>query len=266
MHASITVITVTRGRPDMLVRAIYSVKQQDFKGAIKHLILIDGCDKTKKFLDDSFCRTEQLEWIVYHRRNGEMSGPSRLGYLRNSAIQITKSDNIAFLDDDNIFESNHISSLVNVYQKSSFDAVHSYRQLFHQDGRPFLEHRSPWRRRTEEGQIRYNELEKRGVFVRGSNIMRDCVDPKGTPNPIRTVDTNEWLIGREVLVCYPFSETYSYEDWKTTNTEDKKLLHQFVDNDISIGCSRLATLRYFLGGYSNTFENCDSDHRWYAPK
>ena len=54
MNDTITVLTVTRQRPDLLQRAIHSVKQQDYQGAIQHLILIDGCMKSYRMLEQHY--------------------------------------------------------------------------------------------------------------------------------------------------------------------------------------------------------------------
>ena len=40
---------------------------------------------------------------------------------------------------------------------------------------------------------------------------------------------------------------------------------EFIENEIGIMSSNLATLKYYLGGYSNAFDNCDLSHRWLEP-
>ena len=46
----ITVITVTKNRPNLLIRAIETVKKQTYPN-IKHLIIIDECLKTYEMLE-----------------------------------------------------------------------------------------------------------------------------------------------------------------------------------------------------------------------
>ena len=261
----ITIITITRGRPSLLRRAIKSVKDQIFNGEIQHLIIVDACTRTQDFLVKNFKRSPQLEWILFERGSQDVSGPNRLARLRNIAVHSSKYEMIAFLDDDNVFECNHLSSLAYLARDTGIPAVYSYRQLLYANGEPFLEHRSPWRRDIKASRERYKELCKVGVFKLGSNIMYDRADSLKHPNPIRTVDTNEWLFNGSLLLHLPFVESYTHNDWVENNTEDKKLVQQIIRQEIPTSCTQLPTLKYYLGGYSNTFEACDPEHRWISP-
>jgi len=49
---SITVITVTRNRPQLLERAILSVRSQDYPGHVMHLIIVDDCNQTVHALEE----------------------------------------------------------------------------------------------------------------------------------------------------------------------------------------------------------------------
>jgi hypothetical protein len=97
------------------------------------------------------------------------------------------------------------------------------------------------------------DLAAKGVFQPGSNIVRDRVDPWGHPDPARTVDMGEWLFDRKLLLDHQFCTEYSAEDWFNITTEDDKLMEDLVNNGITVACSELPTLRYYLGGYSNAF-------------
>ena len=48
----ITVITITKNRPNLLERAIKTVKEQTYNN-IKHLIIIDDCPVTLKMLEEN---------------------------------------------------------------------------------------------------------------------------------------------------------------------------------------------------------------------
>lgn len=251
---SITVITITRGRPDLLVRAIASVDAQTYSGLITHRILIDDCPATASMLTETFDASRgALEWRFMQREMDDLDGPSRLARLRNIAVQISTSNYIAFLDDDNEFEPNHVSSLVDCALVTECQAVHSWRRLYESDGTPYREPRMPWKRDRLEGVRLYEELSVKGVFVPGSNVVRDRADPKGHPDPTRTVDMGEWLFDRHLLMEFPFCERYSHQDWLDVIPEDYKLLQELIDQDVHIASTKLPTLRYYLGGYSNTF-------------
>jgi len=124
-------------------------------------------------------------------------------------------------------------------------------QILWRDGNPYLESRMPWKRDLEESKRLYTELCIKGVFQPGSNIMRDRADPWDHPDPVRTVDTGEWLLERALLLEHPFCEYYTDADLAEMTTEDDKLLQTLVEHRIRIVCSELPTLRYYLGGYSN---------------
>jgi hypothetical protein len=67
------------------------------------------------------------------------------------------------------------------------------------------------------------------------------------------VDTSEWLFERELLLHVPFCEVYDHRDWLDVVPEDNKLLTTLVELGIPIACTHMPSLRYYLGGYSNSF-------------
>lgn len=248
---AITVITVTRERPALLARAIRSVLVQDYRGPVTHLVLIDGCPATISWLRSA--RHSLCSWMAVPRRPGQRSGPARLAKLRNLAVRLAKTRWIAFLDDDNEYEANHLSSLMACAQSSGSPAVHSQRTIYWSDGQPYLEQRMPWKRDKQLGRLIYKDLCDKGVFTPGSNVICDRADPKGHPDPARMVDTSEWVFQRSLLLETPFCETYSLRDWLAVIPEDNKLLQRLVADEIPIAGTGLPTLRYHLGGYSNAF-------------
>ncbi len=252
MTDTITVITLTRKRPNLLKRAIASVHSQDYPGQVTHLIIIDDCFETAQTMtkidDGSF--NKRLISHFETREPGEHSGPARCAYLRNLAVQMASTHWVAFLDDDNEYEPNHLSSLMACAFETKHSAVYSYRKIYQFDGTPYLERRFPWVRDPEEGKKVYEFLCTKGVLTHDSNILRGMVDPKGYSNPTRIVDTSEWLLARSLLIQYPFPP-FTEEELMTTMCEDDKLLELLVEQEVPISTTKLATLRYYLGGYSN---------------
>lgn len=255
MAGSVTVVTLTRGRINLLKRAIYSVNCQDYSGLIKHLVIIDDCPTTRNFLETSFDLPDNLIWNFIDRVKEEKSGPTRVARLRNYAVEAATTKWISFLDDDNEFESDHISSLISCAKRTGYDAVHSHMKIFWRNGEPYLEPRLPWCRDIKEGKRQYAELSTMGIFQSGSNIVKDRADPLAHPHPVRTVDMGEWLLKRALLLKYPFCTEYNIEDWKNVITEDDKLMQTLIENRVPITCTEQPTLRYYLGGYSNNFES-----------
>lgn len=254
-----TVITITRRRPCLLWRALLSVQGQRYTGVIQHLVIIDDCEESVRLLSSFDAQTVNVSWVSLQRTSCERYSPAHLSKLRNYAVRIAQYDHIAFLDDDNVFEPNHLCTLAQIAEKTRSPAVHSQRRLYYRDGRPYLERRYPWSRDEATGRTRYQELLRKGVFEVGSNIMRDRVDPKGTTDPVLSVDTSEWFLDRDLLLNIPFPEKYSLIDRANRVAEDKKLLKALVKEGISLSSTNLPTLNYYLGGYSNSFNSSESE-------
>jgi len=262
MDNSVTVITLTRKRPELLIRAINSVKRQDYPEIIEHMIIIDDCLTTKYLLQDEMISKGNIVWHFIPRKDYKCYGPSHIAGLRNYSVYNAKSKWISFLDDDNEFEPNHISSLVACAQITGCRAVHSHMKIYWRDGIPYLDQKIPWCRNPEEAKRLYIELCAKGVFQIGSNIFRDRADSLDHPNPARTVDTGEWLLERTLLLKFKFSTEYDEKDWQNITTEDDKLMQSLIENRVNIGCTELPTLRYYLGGYSNRSTPMGKDNIW----
>ena len=251
---SVTVITITRNRPDLLRRAIASVQRQKCHARIEHIVLVDDYERTKAMLENTRDLPANLTWHWMPRNPGECSGPGRSAKLRNYGVRISNTKWIAFLDDDNEWMENHLSELIARATRRGLRAVHSWMILLNQDGTPFLEARFPWCRDTQEGRKIYRELCAKGVFAPASCVVRDRADPIDHPDPVRSVDTGEWLLARELLLEVPFQESYDALDEETVTGEDDKLLLDLVKRRELIGCTNQPTLIYYLGGYSNSFD------------
>lgn len=268
----ITVITLTRGYNTALLRAVASVLHQDYPGRIVHRIIVDNCLKT-------YIRLSQLESsenriLKLHleaRTRGELKKDPRdkrtvyprIARLLNLGVEMSETRWIAFLDDDNQYEPNHLSSLVNCAKQNRCSAVHSGRMLYYRDGSPYLEPRFPWVRARRDQVRIYRLLCERGVWIPGTNILYDRADPRGTgkfrnstilsnEDPIFLVDTSVWLLDIDLVRTYPVPEKFSEKDFRENTAPDDKFLEQLLDNKVPIRSSGLATVRYYLGGISNS--------------
>jgi glycosyltransferase involved in cell wall biosynthesis len=144
MSEEITVITITRNRPQLLLRAMASVQRQKCEHSISHLILVDDCEQTKLMLERSFELPQNVMWRSISRDANEHSGPGRSSRLRNLGVQSSTAEWIAFLDDDNEWLENHLQALIASAHTTGYTAVHSYLQMVNSDGTPYLEERLPW--------------------------------------------------------------------------------------------------------------------------
>jgi glycosyltransferase involved in cell wall biosynthesis len=252
--ATVVVITVTRGRPLLLRRATESLLNQDWTGDLLHLIVVDACEPT---VEEARQLSESspgcIEWISVPRIEEQTFGPSHLARLRNLAVRLVDSKWVAFLDDDNRWAPDHLRTLVDCAAWTGCPAVHSHRYLLHRDGSPYLEQRMPWKRDAAQGVRLYDELCQKGIFEPGSNVVRDRAQKNDSHDTAQMVDMGEWLFSRPLLLEHPFEETYTYEDWVNVIPEDNKLLQRLVRHGVPTATTGRPTLYYYLGGYSNAF-------------
>ncbi len=267
---AITVITLTCGKADLLKRAIESVRTQDYPGFIEHLIIIDEDPNVGRWLPllPSAPRRRlcsHLESRPDHERGSDSiarrSVYPRLARLLNIGVRNASSPWLAFLDDDNAYERDHLSSLMACVRAANCRAVHSARAVYWRDGTPYLEPFFPGAANAKEGARIYELMCDRGVWIRGTNILQDRVDPAsatfhnstmmGADDPIFLVDQNLWLIDRSLVLDNPISEEFTDDDIAANTCPDDKMLEGLVRNGVQIISSRRPTLRYYLGGISN---------------
>lgn len=247
----ITVLIITRNRSKLLQRAIVSVRNQCFCGNIKILIGIDDCQSTLAFLKENYLIDQTISWFYSERLKDDLSGPSRLGYLRNLSVEYANTEWVSFLDDDNELEIFHYSELMRCASLNNSEAVHCYRQLFYADGIPycFVEEEYPWGRNSKQAKEMFNNLSKQGIIEKGCHVIRDQVD--ASREGINIVDTNVWLIKRNVLLKNKIPSGYTKDDWLNIVCEDDKMLEQLILGGVRIHCNHVPSVRYYLGGYSN---------------
>ncbi|MEU3146264.1 MULTISPECIES: glycosyltransferase family A protein [unclassified Streptomyces] len=263
----ITVITVTRGRPQLLRRCLETVRAQDFPGPVTHLIVVDDDEPRYRPLVEHTARSDTVRdrstvWHFRPRLPGDVSGPPVLSRLRNAAVELADTGLISFLDDDNLLEPHHLSSLFRSMRRSGSPAVHSQCRLIQHDGTPYLDARHPWVRDVEAARARYLELRGPCVYVPWSNVLRDQVDAGGSADRVQNADTSEWLFDRELLRAIPFPETYDVDDWRNVVGEDNKLLRALVEAEVPMVSTHMPTLLYTLGGYSNAFRDDAVEGEW----
>jgi glycosyltransferase involved in cell wall biosynthesis len=241
---SITVITLTRNRPDVVQRAIRSVQAQRTAHAVRHVVLVDDCPDTRAALDGLYPDTE----ILYMpRESHELSGPSRSSWLRNFGVRHTTDTWIAMLDDDNEWTPDHLDTLVACVLTAGVRAAYSHVSLLTPDGRPYLEERWPWACDPAAAAQLYREKVAKGIISPGSNVTGN---PPGVHD--EPADTSSWLLSRRLLLEVPYDERFTAHDAENLIGEDDKLFFALVGRGEPIACTGRATLRYYLGGYSNS--------------
>lgn len=136
IEPSVIVITPTVGSPT-LVRAVDSVKAQDYKN-LKHLVVADGREYFQKVLNLPLPveggNRLTITSAPFNTGRGQDNVQGFYGHRIFAAYpHLVNEDYILFLDDDNWWESNHVSSLVDLCEKENLDFSHSFRKVYDKD-------------------------------------------------------------------------------------------------------------------------------------
>lgn len=270
---SVTVITLTRSRPELARRAIASVRNQDYDDGIVHLVIIDECQESEAALQELTSSPGRELSLVQTTRPASESVPScttprsvygRMGRLINWGAAQARTRWIALLDDDNEFTPNHLRGLRDAAKAAGAPAAHSHRTIHWADGSPYLLERFPWIADDRASVAAYENLRRRGVWKEGSNILRDRAGPMTggqflnstiaePSDPVMMVDHSTWFVDRDVLLVHPFPETYAPEAMDRNDCPDDCLLEALLRASVPIVCSQRASVRYYLGGISNPY-------------
>jgi glycosyltransferase involved in cell wall biosynthesis/predicted SAM-dependent methyltransferase/polysaccharide pyruvyl transferase WcaK-like protein len=118
----VSVIIPTCDRPDFLKEALQSVLQQTYQD-FEIIVVNDG----GRDVSDVMGSLDHRGKIVYLQQK-EKKGPSA---ARNLALKAARGKYIAYLDDDDIYYSNHLETLVGFLEKGDFKVAYtdSFRAL-----------------------------------------------------------------------------------------------------------------------------------------
>lgn len=131
---SVAVVTASVGRAE-LRRCVDSVRRQDFAG-VRHLVVVDGpefeADAARVLADADV--GERLEVLVLPRNTGR---PDNYGYRIYGAMSLLVNDDVVcFLDEDNWFDPDHVSSAVDALRRTGAGWAYSLRRVCTEQGDP----------------------------------------------------------------------------------------------------------------------------------
>lgn len=211
---SVVVITPTIGSPE-LKDCIESVASQDYEN-IDHLIIVDGqeyAEAVNKIVSAvSVPKSPIVLVLPYNTGRGGWYG----GRVMASSSYIVNHDYVMYLDQDNMLETNHVSSLVRTIESGDYDWVYSLRKIYSKDGEYICE----------------DDCESLGRW------------------PIGADDRNGNLIDTS---CYFFKNSFNRQTghiWDHGWGGDRRYYNivTTVLNHNNFRCSGESTLKYRLGG------------------
>ncbi|MFI7449656.1 DegT/DnrJ/EryC1/StrS family aminotransferase [Nonomuraea sp. NPDC049714] len=242
---SIDVIVTTQGQRKSLSDALAGVARQQVNADVRVTLWLDS---TSRQTSESLALLRDADPAIAEIRHvGNDIAPqepfARIAAIRQAAADGSTADYVTFLDDDNIWEPDHLSTLLRLISRG-YQAVHSWRTLMDPRGEPTTVDRFPWLPAGQAAALRYRELAAREVFRSGLNIVRDSVS-------VGMVDMGEWMFSRRLLNILKFQRERTPEEVAGRVGEDDILLDQLRRLAVPTACSERATLRYRLGGMSN---------------
>lgn len=255
-HEEITVILITNGLRPSISQALTSISAQDYPGKVKILIVKDESNSDQGTLLQYSQQFANVKEIAITANDLFENSPvmARVARLRNLALEFVDSPLVCFLDDDNFWESYHLSSLWQVMTEYKVPAVHSWRRLINQDGTAWQGDCFPWLPPGNLERERYKVCLEHGLISKGSSIVQDSVSlPLGSQD-FGMVDMGAWLLDTTLIRKLRFATSYSEEDIAQMCTEDDKLLWRLREFGVGIASTNQPTLIYQLGGLSNTFK------------
>jgi dTDP-4-amino-4,6-dideoxygalactose transaminase len=236
---SIDVVMVTQGWRPTLPAALASVAAQE----------VDADIRVTLFLD-SPTGTIDLPGIDGIRVLGPGPGDvlpeapwDRIAELRQLAARTCDADYTAFIDDDNLWTTDHLSSLLAKVRQGAA-AAHSWRELILPDGTAAAQSRFPWLPAGAEADDVWHKMVTSGSMTPGESIVREGSD-------IGMVDMGEWLFATWLLRLLKFCRPRTAEELDSRMGEDDILLNQLCRFQVPLACTERASLRYRLGGMSN---------------
>lgn len=215
---SVVVVTPTVGSPE-LKDCIESVLNQDYKN-VEHLLVVDGA----KYKESAEAVLSSLDlpdsihvvFLPYNTGWGAVTGHR----IISAFSHLVDSDYVMFLDEDNMIEPNHITSLIKTIESGDYDWVYSLRKIYSKDGEYICD----------------DDCESLGRW------------------PIAAADGNGHLVDTS---CY-FYKTQFIRDtghiWDHGWGGDRRYYHIITSvlNHNKFRCSGESTLKYRLGGNENS--------------
>jgi glycosyltransferase involved in cell wall biosynthesis len=109
----LSIVTVTRSRPQLLARAIASLKAQSSQG-FEWIVVNDGEDvATKKIICDADICFPYTYLGMAHPNKG-----FALAYGRNRGLTVATGDVVTYLDDDNTFKPDFVAETLDLFERN----------------------------------------------------------------------------------------------------------------------------------------------------
>lgn len=171
VSASVVTVIPTYRRPEMAEEALDSALAQDY-GDHRILLVDDGAGVLP------ICHDQRVTMVSLSRNLGVA------GAVRNVGIALSSSRYVAFLDDDNIWHSDHLSTTIAALEQGA-DVVYTAIRRVRPDGSPVDEVSVPFERHLMRTR---SFIDTSAIVVRRSRKTRFSWVPRGRG----TVPGEDW--------------------------------------------------------------------------
>ncbi len=229
-----------------LARCARSVARQTGGGDVLHRVVVDGepapeVDRALRALSST------LGFQLSYAGTRYIDRPplERVARLRADALANADAEWIAWLDDDNWWDADHLETLMGIVADERV-LPHSWRRLWASDLQPYRDRANPWRAEDAGGMSHADVLFRNGVRSSELHLMRDAVFREPVDGFAGSIDLGEWLfpgeLAHELGMPLPTGVDGPFED--------DLLLWEILSRGIRPCASCRYSLNYVLGGTS----------------
>jgi glycosyltransferase involved in cell wall biosynthesis len=198
------------------IKSILTQSYKDFE-----LIIIDDCsdDGSRDIIDEYLNKDDRIVAIF----NNENKGP---GSSRNSGIEISRGDFIAFCDSDDVWERDKIETQLSVFKgNNDYDVVHSDAYIINENGNRTGQKFSELYQKNMRlnGAIFYDLCKTNFINTQTVMMKKKCINSAGL-FPIENRVAEDWVYWVKIAKSHNFFyiarplANYRIHD-KNTNTD-----------------------------------------------
>jgi hypothetical protein len=238
-------ITITNNRFKSVLQTIESVSAQDLHER-RHIVVVDRCHKMLQLLREQQVENPHLDVLFSGERHHDRD-LDHLVYLRRMALGYSSGDMVAYIDDDDTWDPNHLSTLVHHIRNA--DVALSSVRLVRENGEPaLLDKLCPWASSSEEAKEQFNRLVEIGVYETGKNVSHPILQRSPDGNLLICGFTSASMFVGKTARSFSLNFTH---DLKYRKGEIHDAIYRIVNAGLNHNCLPQTTVTYRLGGFSN---------------
>jgi len=163
------------------------------------------------------------------------------------ALARTKSEAIAYIDDDDVWHEEHLACSVKMLEDD--DIVLTGVHIIHSDGSPALvDGLCPWASDSSAAREQFDRLVELGVYARGESTSMPVIvtRPDGSLEICCHTSTSVFRgdLARRLIPAYSSDLIYR-------KGEIHDVIYRALHEGLTVKCLATATATYRLGGFSN---------------